>query len=94
MPTFVLRTTLKLRTRPELTSDLAGTGTVRAGARVRVLASSKLNDGTERRCLALEGHTEPLGWVSAYVNGQANLLTDAEAQAAKVALLMASRKYL
>ena len=91
-PVFILRTGLKLRMGPELSSELAehGDGGIRAGARVHVLESQTLSDGTERRCLAFEGHKEPLGWVSAFVNGEPNLLTDAQAQAAHAATLAAA----
>ena len=87
---FITRAGLKLRAGPELTSELAGDGAIRAGARVRVVDSWTLPDGTERRCLASESHGEPLGWVSATTNGQPNLLTDAEAQAAHAASLAAA----
>ena len=90
VPVFVLRKGLKLRVGSELTSELAGDGGIRAGARVHVLKSATLDDGTERRCLAYEGHNEPLGWVTAFVNGEPNLLTEAEALAAHAATLAAA----
>lgn len=90
VPILVTRTGLKVRTGAELSSELAGDGGIRAGARVHVVERQTLGDGTERVCLAFEGHDEPLGWVSAFVNGEANLLTEAEAQAAHAAMLAAA----
>ena len=87
---FLLRTQLKLRQGAELTYELAGDGTIRGGARVVVLESRTLLDGTERKRLAYEGHEEPCGWVSALLNGMPNLLTEAEAQAAHAASLAAA----
>lgn len=86
-PVFILRTGLRLRSGMELTSELAGDGGIRAGARVHVLESATLDDCTERRCLSYEGHDEPLGWVTAFANGEPNLLTEAEALAAHAASL-------
>ena len=86
-PVLLLRTGLKLRSGAELTSELVGDGGIRAGTRVNVLEAVTLPDGTERRCLALEGRTEPHGWVTAFTNGEPNLLTEAEAHAAHAASL-------
>ena len=86
-PVLLLRTGLKLRSGAELTSELVGDGGIRAGTRVVVLESCTLPDGTERRCLALEGRAEPHGWVTAFTNGEPNLLTEAEAHAAHAASL-------
>lgn len=65
-------------------------GELRAGSRVHVLESATLPDGRERRRLAYEGHDETLGWVSAFVHGEPNLLTEAEALAAHAASLAAA----
>ena len=87
-PVFLLRAGLKLRSGAEKDSELVGDGGIRAGTRVTIIESRTLPDGTERRCLALEGRTEPHGWVTAFSNdGQPNLLTEAEAQAAHAATL-------
>jgi hypothetical protein len=87
-PVFLLRAGLKLRSGAEKDSELVGDGGIRAGTRVTIIESHTLPDGTERRCLALEGRTEPHGWVTAFSNdGQPNLLTEAEAQAAHAATL-------
>lgn len=87
---FVLRTGLKLRQGAALTSELAGDGGIRAGARVHVVETTILEDGTERKNLAYEGHDVPIGWVTASTKGESNLLTEAESQAAHAALLTAA----
>ena len=89
-PVFTLRTRLKLRQEAELSSPLSGSGEVRAGTHVHILQTRVLPEGTERACISLSGHDEMLGWVSMYLDGQQNLIGEAEAFAAHMASLTAA----
>jgi len=72
---MTVRTKLKMRVGAELDSNQAGE--VRAGTRVHVLEKKTLPDGTARSCLALEGQSTILGWVSSFAkDGQENLLAN------------------
>ena len=87
---FVVRTKLKLRAGAELSSVLAADSEIRGGTRVHLLQSWTLPDGTQRSCLALEGHNEAYGWISTYLDGQPNLMEEGEAAAAHAQALAAA----
>ena len=57
----MVRTKLKIRSTPELSST--DIGDIAPGSCVRVTDSRELEDGTRRVCIAYEGKA-PLGWVS------------------------------
>lgn len=70
---LLARAKLKMRAGRDLDSGEAGD--VRPGTRLQVLERDKLADGTQRACIALEGETSPLGWVSCFAkDGQPNLI--------------------
>lgn len=74
---FVLRKNSTVRKAAELSSELSDSvaeGMMHAGTRVHVLQAMTLPDGTDRRCLALEGRDEALGWVSGTIKGIPNLV--------------------
>ena len=91
-PVYAARARLKRRSGAELSSDLMGDGEVRGGTRVHVLETQRLADGTERSCLALEGHEDVFGWVSTYLSGEANLVEVGEGSASHMASLAAAVK--
>ena len=62
-PTYVTAGKLKLRVGAELTS--AEVGFVAGCALVCVVKMTTLEDGTQRHCLANEGETNALGWITA-----------------------------